>query len=289
MAKTYLMQFGAGDPRTFTGLSPTFLIFMNMSNGATLVAPSISESLTGSGFYQFGYGVTQPIAFLADAATTGPGTAGRYVTGQIDPNDRADEYGNTMIALGVTNLAIATTINSTVNVITNITGGTLATGQINIGTTLVAIGNSLFALGNSSAAMGNSISAMGITLSGTLGAINAMGNSLNVMGSTLLGIGNTVSAIGQSNAVLSVGTTLVAIGNTLSGLVSFVGTTASSFGSTGTDPSTIFGFLKRSQEIQEGDQIYTKASGLLDYYSRGQTTLLREKTISDTSTSTSKT
>lgn len=100
--KTYSLQFGTGNPTGFSGLAPTFLIFYNLATSATIAPPSISETPAGWGTYSFVYGTTQPIWFLADAATTSPGSAGRYVTGLLDPADRADEYGNTMVALGNT-------------------------------------------------------------------------------------------------------------------------------------------------------------------------------------------
>jgi hypothetical protein len=127
MAKQYYLTFGAGDPRTYTGLAPTMLIFVR-SDGTTLAPPGISEVLSGSGLYYFTYGVTQSIAFLADAATTSPGTQGRYIRGSLDPADRADEYGNTLVAIATTNVALGTT-------------------NVAIGTTITAIATSLAASG----------------------------------------------------------------------------------------------------------------------------------------------
>lgn len=108
--KTYSLQFGAGNPTGFSGLTPTFLIFYNLATSATLAPPTISETPAGWGTYSFVYGTTQPVWFLADAATTSPGPTGRYVTGFLDPADRADEYGNTMVALGNTMVALGNTI-----------------------------------------------------------------------------------------------------------------------------------------------------------------------------------
>lgn len=245
MAKTYFTRFGAGDPRTFTGLAPTFLIFVRGTDGQTLAPPSVTETLAGSGIYQFVYGVTQPIAFLMDAATTSPGVAGRYVTGSIDPVDRADEYGNTLIAYGLTLLAY--------------------------GNTNAALGATLFSLGTTAVALGITGNALGTT-NVALGITNI------ALGITSVALGNTAVALGMTN---------VALGQS-SALFSLVGTTSSSIGSTGIDPTTIFGFLMRAQEISEGNQTYTKASGVLDLFTRGAT-LLREKTIADTSTQTTKT
>lgn len=201
--KFYSVVFGNGNPLGFTGLAPTFLSFYNLATGTTNAPPSIAETIAGkTGIYTFQYGVTQPICFLLDAATTSPGANGRYVTGQIDPADRIDEYGNTLIAMGTSAAALGSTLLST----------------------------------------------------------------LNALGSTLSGIGNTS-------------------GN----LAALVGNTSSIFGSTLADPTTLFGYLKRSQEIQEGNNVYTKATGIFQFYSRGSSTLLTNKTISDSSSTTTKT
>ncbi len=96
--KTYAARFGYGDPRTYTGLVPTFLLFHNPATGATLPKPSITEQYAGSGIYTWSYNPTTPIAFLLDGATTSLGTEGRYVSGVLDPNDAIDEVGSTIIA-----------------------------------------------------------------------------------------------------------------------------------------------------------------------------------------------
>ncbi len=222
--KSYTVAFGSGDPRGFTGLAPTFLSFWNLSTGTTNLPPSIAETNPGkTGIYSFTYGVTQPISFLIDAATTSPGPNSRYVVGQLDPNDRADEYGTTMIA---------------------------------IGTTLIGYGVTNIALGTSNISQGVTI-------------LSALGNQ----GATVIGIGNTLLGLGFSTGALE----------------ALIGDNSSSFGSTSVDPSTVFGFLKRSLEFWEGNQVYTKNNGVLDFYNRGSSTLLREKTITDTTAQTTKT
>lgn len=236
--KFYTIQFGSGDPRGLTGLAPTFLSFVNLATGTTATPPSISETISGkTGLYVFQYGVTQPMSFLIDAATTSPGSIARYVTGQIDPADRSDEYGNTLQAFSATLTAQLT----------------------NTGTTLVAIGSTQFAFGQTLVALGSTNSA-----------------NISGIGSTLVGIGNTQFAFGQS---------LVSLGTTLSGVL---GTSASSIGSTSIDPTTAMGFLMRAQELAEGNNTYTKATGILDLFTRGGT-LLREKTIADSTIQTTKT
>lgn len=68
-----------------------------------------------------------------------------------------------------------------------------------------------------------------------------------------------------------------------------LGTVSDSFGSTYTDPSTVFAYLKRSQEFWEGNSTYTKSSGIWNIYSRGSSTLLAQKTLVNNSTSATKT
>lgn len=68
-----------------------------------------------------------------------------------------------------------------------------------------------------------------------------------------------------------------------------IGSTSDSYGSTSVDPSSVFGYLKRNQEISEGNATFNKSTGVWDMYSRGSTTLLREKTLSNTTTQVGKT
>ena len=67
-----------------------------------------------------------------------------------------------------------------------------------------------------------------------------------------------------------------------------MGSTASAFGTTSIDPVDLFGYLKRSQEFQEGDQTFNKVSGAWNISTRGGT-LLVTKTLSNSSTEVSKT
>jgi hypothetical protein len=216
--KTYFLSFGNGDPRTLGGMNATFLIFKT-SNGSDISPPGITEIPTSTGIHYFNWGTTTPIAFLADAATTSPGAAARYIPGAIDPADRGDEYGNTLFAIGTSLIAQSSTLF----------------GQ---GVSNLAYGNSNFSFGVSNFAFGTSIYALSVSI--------------------------------------------YALGLTGSGQI---GTTASSFGSTSVDPSDLFGYLKRIQENLEGDQRFIKSSGVLDIYNRGSSTLLREKTITNSSSS----
>jgi hypothetical protein len=268
--KSYVMRFGSGDPRTYTGLAPTFLIFCT-DTGTTLASPGISEVLSGSGLYYFNWGTTTPISFLADAATTSPGTSGRYVAGSIDPADRADEYGTTLVAIGTTLNAIGTS---------HIAQGNT---MIALGTTTIAIGTTNFALGTSNVALGISNIALGTSNFALGTSIYALEQTL---GSTLVAIGNTAIALGTSNIAL--GTTAVAIGTSLFASnasltvnIAGIGSAGSTFGGAASDPVDLFGYMKRIQENLEGNSSFTKGSGAWQIYSRGSSVLLTTKTVAN--------
>ncbi len=67
-----------------------------------------------------------------------------------------------------------------------------------------------------------------------------------------------------------------------------IGTLGDSIGSTLTDPSTLFGYVKRGQEFNEGNSDFNKTSGVWSIYSRGSTTLLATKTLTNTTSSAGK-
>lgn len=244
------MRFGTGDPRTYAGMNCTMLIFTT-DTGTTLAPPGISECLAGSGLYYFNWGTTTAISFLADAATTSPGTSGRYVAGSIDPSDRADEYGNTLVALGLSHIAQGNTA--------------IAYGSTNFGfgTSLTAQGISIFALGTSSVALGTTI----------LAAELAQGSTMQAIGSTLTALGMSIYAQGLSLTVSVLG----------------IGTVGSTFGGLSTDPIDLFGYMKRIQENLEGNSTFTKLSGAWAISSRGSSSTLANKTVVNTSTTVTKT
>lgn len=68
-----------------------------------------------------------------------------------------------------------------------------------------------------------------------------------------------------------------------------LGTNADSFGSTSADPTTIFGFIKRYQEFNEGNSTFNKTTGVWNIFSRGSSTQLIQKTLGDTNSIVSKT
>lgn len=112
MNKTFWVTFGSGDPRTWTGLKPSFLIFQT-STGTTAVPPGISELITGTGLYSFSYslGISLSMGFLIDGATNGfSNTTDRYVKGSIDGVQFVDQTANTVnAAVGTTSDSFGTT------------------------------------------------------------------------------------------------------------------------------------------------------------------------------------
>lgn len=139
--------------------------------------------------------------------------------------------------------------------------------QDTFGVTLNAIGVTQVAQGATVVAIGNSFAALSTTFT-------AFNSSFAAVSSTLSGMASTLSAVGAS----------------LGAIAALIGNTSSSFGSSVADPTTIFGFLKRAQETAEGNQDYTKSSGVLRMFSRGSgtTTLIQSFTINDTATLTTK-
>lgn len=248
MSKSYWLQFGSGNPASFTGLTPTLTTFA--ANGITAItAPGVTEIPAGTGLYRFIYGPTLPMIFIADGGAT-LSTSNRYLSGVLDPVDAVDEQataiGVTLSAVGSTSSAIGVTLSATATVLGN------------QGSTLVALGVTTTGIGSTLFAMGSTLFGMGATLGG--------------MGATLFGMGSTLGAMGS----------------TLSLVASSMGAVTDSVGSTSVDPTTLFGYLKRGLEFWEGDSIYTKASGVWQLFSRGSSTMLRQKTLSNTSTQATK-
>jgi len=300
-SKQYLLRFGSGNPSAYSGLAPTFTKFLNSAGSAT-TAPSISE-LSTTGLYTFSYDPQGFIGFVCDGATTGLASTDRYIIGILDTNDKISEVGGTLTALGssLSVLAIGATLTAQ--------GATLV--AIGNSAALLAVGATLTAHGATMVAIGNSLSvlAIGATLTAQGATLVAIGNSLSVLaigatltaqGATLVAIGNTsaaaaatLAAVGSSIGALAVGATMQAIGSTLTAqsatMSAIMGSAASSFGTDSADPTTLYGFMKRIQELQEGNSIYAKGTGVWTIYSRGSSQLLATKTITDSSSQVTKT
>ena len=70
---------------------------------------------------------------------------------------------------------------------------------------------------------------------------------------------------------------------------SSIGALTDSFGTTSQDPTSLVGYVKRLQELLEGDQSFAAATGIWAMYSRGSSTLLRDKTVVNSGSSVTKT
>lgn len=68
-----------------------------------------------------------------------------------------------------------------------------------------------------------------------------------------------------------------------------VGTINDSYGSTNVDPTTLFGHAKRRQEFDEGNANFNKTTAVWSIYSRGSTTLLATKNLTNDSSAATKT
>ncbi len=68
-----------------------------------------------------------------------------------------------------------------------------------------------------------------------------------------------------------------------------LGWATDSFGTTVTDPTTVFGHARRNQEFNEGNATYNKSAATWFNYSRGSSVLLFVKTLTNTSSAAGKT
>lgn len=99
--KTFYLKFGGGDPRINSGLSPTFVIF-SLAGLTSITGVTITELPAGSGLYQFNYGPTLAVTFLADGGA-GLSSVDRYITGILDPIQAVDQQlGFTTDSFGTT-------------------------------------------------------------------------------------------------------------------------------------------------------------------------------------------
>lgn len=249
----YWLSFGSS---AVSGLAPTFIQWRTTAGG-TLAPPSITEP--GSfGLYSFSYNALTQIAFICDGATSGLSFSDRYIQGVVDPSDN---FGFTLSAIAATQSAYAPII---------IPGYSITVQSYSLGIQNFSLGIDI-----------RTISTQGFSQSVENYSAIVQSYSLAVQSYSLISQGSSVSIEGFS---LTVALYSLAIQGS-----SLIGDTASSFGTSSVDPTSVFGFLKRAQEDREGNETYVKASGILDTYSRGSSVLLVQKTISDTSTETTKT
>jgi len=137
---------------------------------------------------------------------------------------------------------------------------------LDVDSQLTAASTSLLAIGSSNIALG--------TTAVNLGTLNfALGTTNVAIGTTLTGFGVSIYAISAS---------IYASSTTLSLLNTLIGDTASAFGTNVVDPTTVFGYLKRMQEFNEGAQVFSKTTGNWTISSRGGS-LIADKQLSNSS------
>lgn len=71
-------------------------------------------------------------------------------------------------------------------------------------------------------------------------------------------------------------------------ILDYTGDTTSVIGDNATDPTTMFGFLKRIQELYEGRQNYAKGTGTWSMYDRSGATLLRTRVLTESGSAVTK-
>lgn len=138
-----------------------------------------------------------------------------------------------------------------------------------IGNSNIALGTTNFALGTSNIALGNSNIALGVT-------------------NVAIGTSITAQAVTLTAYSVSIFAGLLGYSASIEEILTRMGQTTSPIGSTSIDPSTLFGYLKRLQEFNEGNQSFNKTSGVWEIASRGDT-LLATKTLTNTSAQVTKT
>ncbi len=84
MSKQMYFVFGNALPSSYTGLSPTFILY-NWNGITAIPGPTIIETTAGSGIYGFQYGGTQSIAWVIDGGATLTTNSIRYLSGSLDP------------------------------------------------------------------------------------------------------------------------------------------------------------------------------------------------------------
>ncbi len=81
---TFVAQFGVGNPSTYTGLSPTFIVWTVIGVGTT-TPPGITEVPTATGLYYFNYTPVTSVAFVLDGTSSINSSNYRYISGLLDP------------------------------------------------------------------------------------------------------------------------------------------------------------------------------------------------------------
>lgn len=117
---------------------------------------------------------------------------------------------------------------------------------------------------------GSALSSITRYIAGALDPVQAVDERITELGTSLTALSSSLSILGAS---------------LVQPILNILGTTNSSFGTTLVDPSTVIGYLRRLQEFDEGNSIFTKTSGTWAIFARGNatgaSTGLVQKTITD--------
>lgn len=278
--KTYGLIFTNEDPRSApsASLAPTLVTFFQLG-GSTLAAPGITKPIPTVGLYTFEYnpGLTLPVYFLADGGALVTDNTLRYLSGMIDPIQQVDQQAQTLTAIGLTTLVNAQSAAALGSL--NLSQGSSIVSYLPtlaaLGTTNVAIGTTNIALGSTNIAFGSTNFALNTSIYASEVSLTANGVSVYAAALTLLAQTQTISVNISLSAV------------TLDLINLKLGTTLSVVGDNTVDPGDVFGYLKRLQEFNEGNQTFNKNTGVWDISSRGNT-LLAEKTLTNTSAQVTK-
>lgn len=100
---TYVFQFGNGNPSSFAGLAPTFIVFTAVGIGST-TPPAITQIPTSTGLYYTTYTPLSTVAFVLDGTATVTNNGFRYISGAMSPADNgpsllgtlSDSFGSTL-------------------------------------------------------------------------------------------------------------------------------------------------------------------------------------------------
>ena len=104
--------------------------------------------------------------------------------------------------------------------------------------------------------------------------ITQMFQSISLIGANVSFTAHSVSLLQSSVSVIGLGVTTIQ---------NNIGTTSDAIGDDSTDPTTLFGFLLRSENLAEGQSTYTKATGVWLLKDKTGATTLASRTITDAS------
>lgn len=301
--KQFYVRFGTGNPATTSGLAPTFIVFRTPSGVTT--PPAISEMAT-TGIYTFAYECFGTVSFVIDGATTGLQNADRFVFGAIDVSTRLDEFtGRAGDAVGASTLygqvlstgAVGSTLTARVGTIADSVGFSTVFGQLGTATSQGA--TALNRIGEITDVAGFSTifgqAKQNTVVADRLGTIDDVVGFSTVFGQVKIASGNAATLAVQIGTIDDpVGFSTI-FGQVKSGSISgqtmigLMGLPTDPIGDSAVDPNTLFGFIRRTVAVYEGQSTYDKGSGQLTLLDKTGATTLVTRTIQDTGTQITKT